>query len=210
MEAEVENREEKSHTEKCKNDTNKSDQEAVLLTITEKKQQPSSAGTKAESAVKQNHGPLMQEEGLAKISQSLEADQKCPPKKEEKATEFDENKAANLSHATREKNINSSKERPAQEHKLPSKSVCVVNTINGKGTKNACPKMCKPRSDPNIKSAQDQKSKSDSTKANGHKMCKPCSETDMKSIQDLKNKIDSARASGKSINALLYSMESIK
>lgn len=202
MEAEVENREkEKSHSVKCNKNTSKEDQESVLLANTENKQQPSSAGTKAETAVKQKHGPPMQEKNLAKKSQSLEADQMHPPKKEEKATEFDENKAVNLSHATREKNINSSKERPAQEHRLQSKSVC------GNGTKNTCPKMCKPRSDPNIKLTKDQKSKGDSTKANGHKLCKPCSETDMKSIQELKNKIDSARASGKSINALLYSMD---
>lgn len=207
MEAEVQNREEKSQTVKFNKNTCKEDQESVLLAKTEKIKQPSSAGNKVESAVKQNHGPPTQEEGLAKKSPSLEVDHQPPTKKEQTATEFDKNKKANLSHTTREKNINSSKERPAQEHKLQSKSVCVVKTINGKGTENVCPKMCKPRSDPNIKSTQDQKSKSDSMKTSGHKMCKPCSETDMKSIQELKNKMDSARASGKSINALLYSMD---
>lgn len=201
MEAGVENRvKEKSHTEKSNQDASKEDQEAAMLTITEKKQQTFSEKTQTESAVTQNHGDPMQEQVLAKKPQCLE----LPPKNEQKANEIGENRKANLSHATREKNIISSKEKSAQDHKLQSKSAHVVNSVpNG----NCTQKMCKPRSDPNIKSTHDQKSKSDSTRANGHKMCKPCSDTDMKSIQDLKSKIDSARARGKSINALLYSMD---
>ena len=117
-----------------------------------------------------------------------------------------ENESASQETVKTTKKINGN--NPAQGYNSQKSDPSNENSVvHEKSDKNTQSKMCNPRSDPKLKSAQDPQNNTESTLTNGSKISQPCPDSDMKSRQEFRNKIHSARANGKSINAWLYEMD---